>query len=302
METKRSSRIIRAQEPGVKTRLPIIGKIRIGEKKTNQGGKEYPVSLDYFKPTGDYASKFTDEYGEKPNRIQIVFISDDDWQSCIEEWQGRDKSGRKAAYGDGENYYLWDEEKKEYTATTDRKKVAEYSKKEGIAWKVVLTINFLIPKIRGVFGVWQLQTSGDKSSISGIRGVYDEMKELLGTVVNVPFDLVVKKVKSDKPGTASVYPVVSLVPNISHENMEELRAFITHGMDLKKAGLLTENKIKALGESIHGSQPEDVEIIDENHIDPEFRKQEVGCVHPPEFIIEDLASHEKVCTLCGETL
>ena len=95
--------------------LPIIGNIRIGEKRQPQcGGKEYPVSLDYFKPTGDFAKLFTDAYGAKPNKIQVIFISNDNVQSCHEEYDARDAAGRRAGYGDGETFYLYDLKKEEY--------------------------------------------------------------------------------------------------------------------------------------------------------------------------------------------
>lgn len=241
----RNSRIVRANIPAQNTRLPLIGKIRCGEKRVNSAGKEYPASLDYFIATGAYASKF-DEVYVKPERIPIIFISDDDFQSCFEEWDGRDNEGRRAGYGDGETYWLWEYGKNEYSETKDRQKVADFSKKHAVKWRQVLTINFVIPAIKGVFGVWQLQTGGDKSSINAIRNTFDEMRELAGTVINIPFDLCVKRVTSNKPEAKSVYPVVSLVPNISAENMETLRQFFAAGLDVKRQGVLTEQKLTAL--------------------------------------------------------
>jgi hypothetical protein len=239
--------------PSQNTRLPLIGRIKCGEKKINTAGKEYPVSLDYFIAAGAYASKFNEVY-DKPNKIQIVFISDDDFQSCYEEWDGRDKEGRRAGYGDGETYYLWNYGKDDYTevkiagdnADKARATIADFTKKHAVKWKQVLTINFIIPAIKGVFGVWQLQTGGDKSSINAIRNTFDEIKESVGTIVNIPFDLCVKKVTSNKPEAKSVYPVITLVPNISAENMEQLRAFFAAGLDVKKLGMLNEEKLSAL--------------------------------------------------------
>ena len=242
------SRIIR-ESARARTRFPLIGKIRCGEKRLSEkSGKEYPVSLDYFKATGDYAAKFTEAYPGKPNNVQIVFISHDDWESCYEEYDARDSEGRRAGYGDGENFFLWDPKTNEYEPTQDKEVVKDYSEKNGLKWRPVLTLNFLIPKIRGVFGVWQFQTGGDKSSITAIRSVYDELKAQAGTVVNVPFDLTVKKVTSNRPGSKSVYPVVNIVPNISADNIEQLRAFFETGQDIKRLGMLTEEKMQALGE------------------------------------------------------
>ena len=137
-------------------RLPLIGNIRIGEKRKNSQGKEYPVSLDYFKATGEYAVKFDEAFPEKPTKIQIVFISDEDWQSCFEEWDGRDPEGRRAGYGDGETFWLWDG--KEYQETGNREEVDRYSKKHDVKWKPVLTLQFVIPAISGIFGCWRFTT------------------------------------------------------------------------------------------------------------------------------------------------
>jgi hypothetical protein len=240
---------VRQNLPAQNTRLPLIGKIRIGEKRTNSAGKEYPVSLDHFIATGSYAGKFAEVY-DKPDRIQIVFVSDDDFQSCYEEWDGRDPQGRRAGYGDGETYYLWNYagDKGEYVATKSREDVAAFSKQHTVRWRQVLTINFVIPAIKGVFGVWQLQTGGDKSSINAIRNTYDEIKEMAGTIVNIPFDLCVKKATSNKPEAKTSYPVITLVPNLSAENMERLRAFFEAGLDIKRQGILNENKLNALQE------------------------------------------------------
>lgn len=240
------TRIIRKDNLRPATRFPLIGRIRCGEKRMNSQGKEYPVSLDHFKATGDYASKFEEAYPGKPDTIQVIFISDDDAQSCFEQWDGRDPEGRKAGYGDGENWYIFNPGTNEYDMTQNQDLVKKVSTERNIKWKPVLTLNFLIPAIKGIFGVWQFQTSGDKSSVVAITSVYDEIKLQAGTVVNIPFDLKVKKVKSNKPGSKSVYPVVNLVPNISSKNMEQLRAFMEHGIDIKKIGMLTEEKLASL--------------------------------------------------------
>lgn len=235
----------------------MIGNVRVGEKRLSERtGKEYPVSLDYFKGTGDYAVKFDEAYPGKPTKIQIVFISDDDFQSCFEEWDGRNKEGRRSGYGDGETFHLWNG--RAYEPTTDRAKMDVYTQENGVTWKPVLTLHFIIPAIRGIFGCWKFQTSGDKSSMISIRSMFDEIKSQAGTVVNIPFDLTVKKVKGNKPGDKTNFPVVTLVPNISTENMEQLRGFMETGLDMKKIGMLTEAKIAALP---YPGKNDDVELL-----------------------------------------
>ena len=233
--------------------LTIIGNIRIGEKRNNgSGGKDYPVSLDYFKPTGDFAKLFTDAYGDKPNKIQVIFISNDNVQSCHEEYDARDAAGRRAGYGDGETFYLYDLKKEEYIEykpnkePTHKEFMTKYTKDNKLVWKVVLTLHFIIPKIKGVFGVWRFQTRGSKSSIQQIISVFDMIKNSAGTIVNIPFDMVVEKVKSQKPENKSVFPVVKLIPNITQDNLDIVRGFLQHGGNVMQIGMLTDEKIKEI--------------------------------------------------------
>jgi len=215
-----------------------------------------PVSLDYFKATGDYASFFHEEYGEKPTKIQIIFVSDDEVESCMEEWDGRDKDGRRAGYGDGQEFCIWDGDLEDYVAHEDQARIKDLTKEKGIKWSVVLTLNFVIPKIRGVFGLWRFQTRGNNSSIVGIRNTFDEIKDKVGIVAHIPFDLVVKKVVSQKPGSKFRFPVVSLVPNLSAENLDIVRGYIESGIDLKRVGVITEAQIRELESAENKALPE----------------------------------------------
>jgi hypothetical protein len=227
--------------------LPRVGKIRIGEKRTNNQGKEYPTSLDYFKATGPYAGLFNEVYGEKPNQIQIIFITDDDSVSCNEVWEGREKkTGNLAGTSDGESFQLWNYESGKYEVCNDKSVVESFTKEHEIQWSIILTLNFIIPAIKGVFGMWQLQTKGTKSSIENIVNTYDSMKQHAGTICNIPFDLQVQKVTGQKPGQKRKFPVISLVPHISAENVEMVRNFLESGGQLDRMGMLTDDKISQL--------------------------------------------------------
>jgi hypothetical protein len=67
------------------------------------------------------------------------------------------------------------------------------------------------------------------SSIPSIIASFDGVRELTKTITRIPFDLIVKKVKSNKPGVSSVYPVISLVPNLSMESQLALAEFVKGG-------------------------------------------------------------------------
>ena len=212
--------------------LPRIGTIKIGMKKQGRDGKEYPVSVDYFIADGKYAGLFNKAYGEKPQTIQIVFPDDDAEKVCRERYEYRNDQGDLIASGDGETFEVWDG-KKYQTLTTEQYPNLMHSiearypnklyQRTGEGWQIILTLNFVIPCVRGVAGVWQFSTKGTSSTIPQIRDVYDEMKERRGFVKNIIFDMNVKFAKTQKPGDNSRYPVVSIVPNESEENIRKIK-------------------------------------------------------------------------------
>ena len=198
--------------------FPLIGRVKCGMKSE----KGYPMSVDYFVPSGSYAPLFTQAYGEKPSVIQIVFPSDDPELVCREEYILRDSAGKLIASGDGVNFRTWSEKQKVYIdITTDEQPglmemLASHYKQE---WKVTLTLNFILPLVRGVMGCWQFVTKGSASTIPQVRDTFDTMLAQNGRVAGVIFDLSVVMHKSNKPGDSSRYPVVSLVPNERRENL-----------------------------------------------------------------------------------
>lgn len=208
--------------------LPRVGFIKVGFKNE----KGFPQSVDYFIPAGKYAGLFTKAYGEKPQTIQIVFPDDDPSKVCCERYEYRDDEGRLLATGDGETFQVWNG--KEYQILT----TAEYPNlmhsieirypnrlynRTGEGWQIILTLNFIIPCVRGIAGVWQFSTKGTASTIPQIRDVFDEMLENKGYCKGIIFDLNVQYAKSQKPGDKSRYPVVSLIPNESEENVLKVK-------------------------------------------------------------------------------
>ena len=202
--------------------FPILGKVKVGELATSATGKTYPKSCDYFVPSGKYASLFKEAYGEQPSTIQIVFPSDDAELVCREEYILRDNAGKLVSSGDGLNFRTWSEKQKKYIDVTTEEQpnlMEMLSKHYGQEWKVTLTLNFILPLVRGVMGCWQFVTKGSASTIPQVRDTFDTMLEQNGKVAGVIFDLNVKMAKSQKPNDASRYPVVSLVPNESEQNL-----------------------------------------------------------------------------------
>lgn len=214
---------IKTNEKSNRLPFPILGHIKCGMKSE----KGFPMSTDFFVCDGKYASLFHDAYGDKPNVIQIVFPSDDANLVCKEEYILRDTAGKLVASGDGETFKVWSQKVDSYTTLTTEQYpnlmemiASKYPKCE---WKVTLTLNFIIPLVRGVLGVWQFQTKGVASTIPQIRDYFDAFLEQQGKVSGVIFDLSVTIAKSQKPTKSSKYPVVSLIANESEPTLRLIR-------------------------------------------------------------------------------
>lgn len=231
-------------------RISIIGKIKIGQK--NEAG--LPESLDYFVADGQYADMFREAFPEsqgKPTKIEIFFPSSSIDDVCRERFENRD-GAKLFAYGDGEEFMVWTEGKKDpktglfgvykkFTIKEHPDLKDRIAQKNGKDWDHVLQMHFFISRIRGVFGVWELNTKGDASSIPQITSVFDSVLGTAGRVEQIPFDLMVKKVKSQKPTSKSLFPVVSLICNLSHPSLEKVRLFFEHDVQIR--GLLTEDRV-----------------------------------------------------------
>lgn len=199
-------------------KLPRVGMIKTGYK-TEKG---LPRSTDYFLATGKYKALFESAYPGKPQTIQIVFWDDDPLTMCEERYEYRDKDGRLYAKGDGEIFEVWNGSEYEPYSIIDHPDIMDRIDKKVSAkgWAVILTLRFILPKVKDIAGYWEFSTKGEASSIPAIRDTFDAMANARGSVRGVIFDLNVKFAKSQKPGVTSRYPVVNLVPNQSEANIK----------------------------------------------------------------------------------
>lgn len=207
---------------------PLLGKLHIGKKAVSQSGKEYPAACDFFVPSGKYASLFTQAYGETPSSLLIYFPSDDPSLVCNERYEYRDSRGKKIAEGDGEEFLVFSaKEGKRIRLTTEQmpdimERIAEkFPSPQG--WQVTLTLKFVLPLVSRIYGVWSFETKAVASSIPQIRDCFDSMLAKNGRIAGVLCDLNVKFAKSDSP-LASKFPVVSLVPNETEQNLSQIQA------------------------------------------------------------------------------
>lgn len=263
-----NGRIVREQK-GFK--LPEVGKVKIGEMTVNQNGKSYPRALEHFIGYGKYKSYFDKAFGEKPQKIQIIFISDDPVYSCNERYELRNSKGDIYGKGDGQDFDIWDIKTKTYKTysvkdipdimTRTEKKCNEgIEERKQTKWRVKLTLRFLILKIPNILGHWSLETGGEASSIKQIRDTFDFVQERAGTVTRILFDLTVSKHNSQKPDDPSSYPVLSLIPNMSDENLL-LLGKMRDQINFNGINYIDNTKIKELQESKPLELAEEIEVV-----------------------------------------
>lgn len=221
-------RIKRPEANKARLILPRVGFVKIGMKSE----RGLPQSVDYFIPVGKYAGLFTQAYGERPQTIQIIFPDDDPEKVCNERFEYRDDEGRLIAEGNGELFKVWDGTKYEELTVEQYPNLMQSIakrypnkavKKGGDGWKITLTLNFIVPLVRGVAGVWQFTTNGSASTIPAIRETFDGMLAERGFCKGIIFDLNVQFATTQKPGDKSRFPVVSLVPNESDDNVLKVK-------------------------------------------------------------------------------
>lgn len=243
--------------------LGVVGRIKIGETVDGSNGKR-PVSLDYFKAYApeQYARFFREYYSERPNKITVVFLSNDMNEVCKNFYELRDGSGGRVAHGDGKCFFVTTQSSgviKEILEVPDNPQawMDEIEKKHKSKWRERLVLRFAIPAIP-ILGVWEFSTHGSDSTIPNIVGTIDTMLEMAGRIAGIPFDLILEKVKSDKAGSKSVYPVVKIIPNISPESAE-----IVRGLPMQLGAILTQEKITQLSSGETRSIPAIVETCEE---------------------------------------
>lgn len=161
-------------------------------------------------------------------QYRLVFPDDAPEKVCNEMYEYRDDDGRRIAYGDGETFFVWNGKQYCQYSTKDypdlmagvaQKHPNRAVKNGGDGWIVTLTVTFIVPLVRGVGGVWQFTTKGTASTIPNIRDTFDAILEEKKFVKGIIFDMNVQFAVSQKPGDRSRYPVVTIVPNESEENL-----------------------------------------------------------------------------------
>lgn len=162
-------------------RLPRLGSIHLGVKKTASSGKEYPAEVDYFVCPPAVQAVF----GEKPTELRIMFPVDNDGV-FFQQWNKRYTTSLLQCKGDGEKAFTWGDD-------GNMKEIPCPCEKLGAECKPIGTLQFLIPDVPGA-GVWQITTSS-KTSIVDVNSSIAFVRATCGRVHMIP--LILKREKRE---------------------------------------------------------------------------------------------------------
>lgn len=180
-----------------KRRLPRLGKIHLGIKKTktvNGREVEYPSAVDYFVCPPEVQAVF----GEKPKELRILIPVEDEERFASQYYRCYSRTRGLICKGDGINAVRMIDEETGALAEAKSKKVVmkdipcqgrecpEYNKQ----CREVMNLQFLLPEVAGL-GIWQIDT-GSINSIKNINSASELIKRIYGRVSMIPLILTIE--------------------------------------------------------------------------------------------------------------
>lgn len=177
-----------------KHRMPRVGKIRLGIKKPNQSGFEYPQAIDFFlvkaddSTPADMAAAFHKVYDEKPRELDILFPVNNR-EEFFPQWLKKYGKSGLLCRGDGETAGRVDTNTGEIEEIDcDPLECDAYAQKQ---CRRVGALQFILPRLPGV-GCWQISTSS-YNSIVNLNSNIDFITTLTrGVIAMLPLKLVLR--------------------------------------------------------------------------------------------------------------
>jgi hypothetical protein len=269
--------------------MGVIGKIRLGEKKISQGGKEYPVETPHFVLTD--APDVARVYGDAPTSIDCFFISDDPnevmpywykwYAGGAKDKDGKMVGGRLQCYGNGEVAHHMAKRdpvtRVVPTRTCLAEKCTDWIVNGKQQCRPSMSVYVLVP-LASLFGVYQIDTNS-VSAINNFISIVGSIKAQWGVLKNIPFRIYreptnIQFVDKDGKSQSRVHYVLNIVPNkegflakhgdLMRNTLLELSSGAAMAVPTQK--LLEESTNDIIVEEV-GAKPPGIEAIAE---DPEL--------------------------------
>jgi len=189
------------------TRLPRLGKIRLGEKVKKAGTNvEYPKATPYFvlpdkDEVGELAATMRKIYGDKPNELPIIFPIEDEDKFASQYYRCYSMTRGLVCKGDGKTCLQTVDTATKVLANRDSKaedielqelpcKGRECPHYKSNQCREIMMLQFMLPDIPSI-GIWQIDTSS-VNSIININGAVKLYKGIFGRISMLPLTLTLK--------------------------------------------------------------------------------------------------------------
>jgi hypothetical protein len=241
-------------------RFSRLGKIRLGEKKKNQRGTEYPSKIDYFK-IDPYDQEMLPEiealFGKKPRKLRIAF-PDNEPERVFPQYYECWSASALHCKGDGEVAQRMDGKGKLFEVECPGPDECPFALKDhgvktrdGVkpGCKRVARLQVVFPDLDS-FGVFQLDTSSRNSIINVNSSIELVQRFTDGQIAWIPLSMQLKAQATIIPETGkkgTIY-VVDIIPPVGLKDVHTLKPLIEYA---------SENRIAQL-EGPDESVPEDI--------------------------------------------
>jgi len=230
------------------TRLPRLGKIRLGEKKISQGGKEYPAALDHMSLEDvpwvaealGVATCHDDKSGKPTCKsLEVVFPLDEEHIIFPQARKAYRQSGLFCVCGDGKSATRVrvednkDEQGEAFIAEQGLEvKVGEMFElpcpgDDCPYWtakhcKPIGRLLFMLPNVPRL-GVYEITTSSWNSMVN-VNSYFAFVRALAGRISMIPFRLTLRPQEVQPQGKKKTVYVLDLTFEGSVEDLQRMRA------------------------------------------------------------------------------
>ena len=185
-------------------RIQRLGKIRLGVKKQSKSGTEYPQAVDYFV----CPPEVREIYGEKPRRLDVI-IPHDNMEAIFPTSLKRYGSQRGLiCRGNGQQAQCQIEGSDDFQEIECSYKDCKHYQQGNC--KEVGNLQVILPEVRGVLGVYQIDTSS-YNSILNIKSGLEVLRRTVGRFSMIPLLLEVE-MQQVNPLTAEGKRLTTTVP------------------------------------------------------------------------------------------
>lgn len=234
----RFKRIKGEDKPQNVVRLPRLGHVRLGMKKKNASGKEYPVETKFF-VLPDELKRI---YGDEPTSLPCMIPVEDEEMFMTQSYRCYGTNQKLKCHGDGERAERRNAEGKMEEIPCPSPSNCDFAKANGCRARIDVMV--VLPQAN-MGGVWQI-SSGSVNSDIDIRSGIAMARHLFGRVAWTPMILTreERKIADPETGKMNTHFPCRLYPVATVEEVNQIRMDTTRILDRQSMMALPEPVIE----------------------------------------------------------